>query len=113
MHVLSSPIQYMKLRRARRQQKRMALHMLSLSGVLRPGHVELRYAVSLASISAFRTQSPTIQHPAPHPTLLESKQHSVTPTMKQAWHWAQSLSSALVHLAKKPIAFQYGKQVHL
>ncbi|OGW51641.1 MAG: hypothetical protein A2V62_05245 [Nitrospirae bacterium RBG_19FT_COMBO_58_9] len=113
MHVLSSPIQYMKLRRARRQQKRMALHMLSLSGVLRPGHVELRYAVPLASISAFRTQSSTIQHQVTHPIRRESSEQSVMPTMKQAWQWAQNLSCALVYLAKKPIAFQYSKQVHL
>ena len=44
MHVLSSPIQYIKLRRAHKKQKRTALHMLALSGVVRPSHVELRYA---------------------------------------------------------------------
>ena len=43
MHVLSSLIQYTKLRRARKEQKRTALHMLAASGVVRLGHVELRY----------------------------------------------------------------------
>ena len=30
----------------RTRQKRKALHMLALSGVVRPSHVELRYAIS-------------------------------------------------------------------
>ena len=55
MHVLSSPIHYIRLRRARTKQKQTALHMLSLSGVLRPSHVELRYTTPIASITAFRT----------------------------------------------------------
>lgn len=109
MHVLSSPVQYIKRYRARRQQTETALQMLSLSGVLRPGHVELRYAVPLASISAFRMQSPAIQHPTKVPAQQEACGRIVTPTMKQAGQWAQSLSSALITLAKKPIVFQYGK----
>ena len=42
MHALSSPIQYIKLHRAHKKQKRTALHMLALSGVVRPSQVELR-----------------------------------------------------------------------
>ena len=57
MHVLSSPIQYIKLRRAHRKQKRTALHMLAVSGVVRPSHVELRYATPIARSAAFRRQS--------------------------------------------------------
>lgn len=43
MDVLSSLIHYTKLHRARKEQKRTALHMLAASGVVRPSHVELRY----------------------------------------------------------------------
>ena len=47
MRVLSSPIEYIKLRSAHKKQKRTALHMLALSGVVRPSHVELRYATPI------------------------------------------------------------------
>jgi hypothetical protein len=32
------------------QQKRKALHMLTLSGVVRPSHVELRYTIPLLKV---------------------------------------------------------------
>lgn len=45
----------------RTRQKRKALHMLTLSGVVRPSHVELRYAVSFLNSedqsSAFQEKS--------------------------------------------------------
>ena len=34
----------------RTRQKRKALRMLALSGVVRPGHVELRYAIPLMNV---------------------------------------------------------------
>lgn len=34
----------------RTRQKRKALHMLTLSGVVRPGHVELRYTIPLSMV---------------------------------------------------------------
>jgi hypothetical protein len=34
----------------RTRQKRKALHMLALSGVVRPSHVELRYAIPLLNL---------------------------------------------------------------
>lgn len=34
----------------RARQKRKALHMLALSGVVRPSHIELRYATPLLNI---------------------------------------------------------------
>ncbi len=103
MHVLSSPIQYIKLRRAHKKQKRTALRMLALSGVVRPSHVELRYATPIASITAFRAQPTVIGHPQTHPIPLTSWDHNTTFNMKQTRQWARSLSSSLVQLAKKPI----------
>ena len=50
MHVVSSPIQYIKLRRAHKKQKRIALHILAVSGVLRPSHIELRYEAPIANM---------------------------------------------------------------
>ena len=77
MHVLSSPIHYIKLRRAHKKQKRTALHMLALSGVVRPSHVELRYTTPIASITAFRTQPTAIEHPQTQPIPLPSWEHNM------------------------------------
>ena len=111
MHGLSSQIHYIKLRRARTKQKRTALHMLALSGVVRPSHVELRYATPIARITAFRAQPTAIEHPQTQPITLRSWDHNITLNMKQTWQWARSLSSAIVQLAKKPIVLQWSKQL--
>ena len=111
MHGLSSPIQYIKLRRAHKKQKRTALHMLALSGVVRPSHVEIRYATPIAGITAFRTQPTAIGHPQTHPIPLRSWDHNITLNMKQTRQWAHSLSSSLVQLAKKPILLRRTKQL--
>ena len=57
MHVLTSLIQYMKLRRVeskQKRQKRTVLHMLAASGVVRPSHIELRYTKPFARSTARR-----------------------------------------------------------
>lgn len=113
MHVLSSSIQYIKLHRARKKQKRTALHMLALSGVIRPSHVELRYATPIASITAFRAQPTAIGYPQTHPIPLPSWDHNTTFIMKQTRQWACSFSSSLVQLAKKPIQLRWTKQLDM
>ena len=45
--------------RERAQQKRKAIHMLALSGVVRPSHVELRYTVPLLKVGAWH-HSPAV-----------------------------------------------------
>jgi hypothetical protein len=56
--------------RARAKQKRNALHMMALSGVIRPSHVELRYGTPLRSFPALwqptttETSLPTERTPA-------------------------------------------------
>ena len=116
MHVLSSPIQYIKLRSAHKKQKRTALHMLALSGVVRPSHVELRYATPIASITAFRAQPTAIKHPQTQPTPSipsRSWDHNITLNMKQTRQWTRSLSSAIVQLAKQPVALRWTKQLDM
>ena len=113
MHVLSSPIHYIKLRRAHKKQKRTALHMLALSGVVRPSHVEIRYATPIASITAFRTQPPAIGHPQTHPIPLPSWDHDTTLNMKLTRQWTRDLSSSIVQLAKNPIVLRWTKQLDL
>ena len=48
----SMPLRQLGTYRARARQIRKALHMLALSGVVRPSHVELRYAISFVNIEA-------------------------------------------------------------
>ncbi|MBU6482656.1 MAG: hypothetical protein KGS09_19205 [Nitrospirae bacterium] len=111
MHTLSSSIHYIKLRRARKEQKRTALRMLTLSGVVRPSHVELRYAAPIASITALRAQPMATERPQSQPLPGRSCEHMITLNMTRAWQWTRSLSSSLVQLAKKPIALQWTKQL--
>ena len=113
MHDLSSPIQYIKLRRAHMKQKRTALRMLALSGVVRPSHVELRYATRVASVSAFRAQPTSIGDPQTHPVPLPSWDHNITLNMKQTQQWARSLSCSLVQLVQKPIQLRWTKQLDM
>jgi hypothetical protein len=43
MRILMSPFYYVRKKCARRRQVRKALQMLSVSGVVRPSHIEPRY----------------------------------------------------------------------
>lgn len=114
MHVLSSPIQHIKLRRAHKKQKRIALHMLAISGVVRPSHVELHYTAPIINgITASREQAATTGYPLTHPVPLQSWDHKITLNMKQTPQWGHSLSSAIVELAKKPILFRWARQLDL
>lgn len=47
-----------QIERARAKQKRKALQMLALSGVVRPGHIEPRYSVPLLKLKGF-SHAPT------------------------------------------------------
>ena len=113
MYVLFSPIQCIKLRRAHKKQKRTALHMLSLSGVVRPSHVEIRYAAPIAIITAARVQPTAMGYPLNHPLPLRSWDHNITLNMNQTWQWARNLSSTIVHLVKNPIVLRWTKQLDL
>jgi hypothetical protein len=111
MHAFSSTIQFIKLRRAHKKQKQTALHMLALSGVVRPSHVELRYSTPIASITAFRRQPTAIVDQQTHPVPLPSWDNNPTCNIKQTRQWARSLSSTIVQLANKPIVIRWTKQL--
>ena len=111
MHTLSSSIHYIKLRRASKEQKRTALRMLALSGVIRPSHVELRYAAPIAGITAFRAQPMATERPQSQPRPARSWEHMITLSMTRAWQRTRRLSSSLIQLAKKPIVLQWTKQL--
>jgi len=111
MHIFPSQMHYLALRGPHNKQKRTALQMLALSGVVRPSHVELRYATPITRIAAFRAQPTAIEHPQTQPIPLRSWEHTITLNMKQTWQWARSLSFDIVQLANKPIVLQSSKQL--
>ena len=115
MHVLSSSIESIKLRRAHKKQKRTALRMLALSGVVRSSHVELHYRtpMALAYMTTFRRLPTAIEHQQNYPLPLPSWDHDTTLNMKQSRQWAHNLSSSLVQLANKPILLRWTKQLDL
>jgi len=106
MHLLSSPIQYIKIRNANKTRTRTALSLLALSGVVRPSHIEIRYATSITTITALRKQPTAISHPQTQfiPVQSEDRTATFTFNMKQTQQWMHSFSSAIVQLTKKPIA---------
>jgi hypothetical protein len=113
MHVLSSSIESIKLRSAHKKQKQTALRMLALSGVIRPGHIELHYITPLAGMTAFRRLPNAIEHQQNYPLPLPSWDHDTTLNMKQTRQWARNLSSSLAQLVKKPIPLRWTKQLDL
>jgi hypothetical protein len=58
MRIFTSPLHYVRNKRARRRQVRTVLHMLSASGVIRPGHVEPRYFEPSSHVDALYRQKP-------------------------------------------------------
>ena len=59
MHLFTSPIRYVKKKWARRRQLQTVLHMLSVSGVVRPGHIEPRYFEPSSQVDAIYRQKTT------------------------------------------------------
>ena len=110
MYVFFSPIHYIKSRRTYFKQKRTALHMLALSGVVRPSHIELRYATSITSLTTFRTQPTAINHPQTSPIPLQSDSRNVALNIKQARQWTRNFSSVLVQLAKQPVVLPWSNR---
>ncbi len=66
-----------RTRRARAKQKRTALQMLALSGVVRPGYIEPRYSVPLIKLKELN-QTHTWERPAPVPPSTRLEQPSTT-----------------------------------
>ncbi len=113
MHVLSSSIESIMLRGAHKKQKRTALRMLALSGVLRSSHAELHYIAPIACMTAIRRLPTAIEHQQNDPLPLPSWDHDTTLSMKQLRQWARNLSSSLVQLANRPILRWWTKQLDL
>ena len=64
MRIFTSPIDRIRKQCARRKQVRTVLHMLSVSGVIRPGHIEPRYFETSSHVDAFYRQQTKRRQPA-------------------------------------------------
>lgn len=56
MRILTSPFHYVRKKRARRRQVQTVLHMLSVSGVIRPSHIEPRYFEASSHVDALNRE---------------------------------------------------------
>ena len=72
------PFESWRTRRIHAQQKRKALQMLALSGVVRPSDVELRYPIPLIKISGAHTppEARSSSYEQMAPSLAESSPQS-------------------------------------
>jgi hypothetical protein len=70
MTMFTSQIHFVKRHRARRRQVRKALQMLSVSGVVRPGHLETRYLAHPIRIDAIYSRTvQTVTVPFDEPSM--------------------------------------------
>lgn len=94
--------------RDRAKQKRTALRMMTLSGVIRPSHVELRYGTQPAISSASCRQPETAEIPlfieqAP----AHAWHHEIAAGTKQIWRWVRITSRTVMQQALKSIGPQW------
>ena len=64
MRIFTSPVDRIRKQCARRKQVRTVLHMLYVSGVIRPGHIEPRYSETSSQVDAFYRQQTKRRQPA-------------------------------------------------
>lgn len=82
------PLAQWRTYRDRARQKRKALRMLALSGVVRPSHVELRYPIPILKVGA--SNAPTYAKPTASARQSEPLQLSFSAMKtqgKQLFHW--------------------------
>ena len=78
-------------RRERKNQTRVALQLLALSGVVRPSHVELRYPTTVITGMGLYAQCSTSQHSLTHPFPRRSWASTITSHLKQTGQWVNNL----------------------
>lgn len=90
-----SPFQLGKTHRGRRKQVRKALYMLSVSGVVRPGHIETRYFAQTARIDAvYRRSDQPASIPPDKPMVLSSWRRPVKAKLARIRHLMGSFRPA-------------------
>ena len=91
MGIFTSSIVRMRKQRARRKQLRTVLHMLSVSGVIRPGHIEPRYFEASSHVDAFYRQ----QAKRPQAAAGASAKSQVSFDWTKLRHWVLTKPSPL------------------
>jgi len=95
MTMFTSPFHFVKTHRARRRQVRKALQMLSVSGVVRPGHVETRYLTHPARIDAiYRRGEQTVAVPLSETSMPSLLQRPITIELARISHFVEALHPA-------------------
>ena len=87
-------------RRSRVKQKRNALHLMTLSGVIRPGHIELRYGTQTPS---FHSSGQRSTLPAPPPFWNRDTQLGE----KEVRRGMRTTLQAVMELTRKPFGPQW------
>ena len=64
MRILTFPLHYVRKKQARRRQVRTVLHMLAVSGVIRPSHIEPRYFEPSSHVDALYRQNAKLASPS-------------------------------------------------
>lgn len=101
MRILMSPFYYVRTKRARRTQVCKALQMLSVSGVVRPSHIEPRYFEGATQVDALYRQEA-------RPIIIA---HA---TASQTWSWQRDVKIDLARIrqwvgAFRPARLQVGQ----
>jgi hypothetical protein len=95
-------------RRSRAKQKRNALHLMTLSGVIRPSHIELRYGTRTTGFPALGRHFTATEtaHSASHAPAL-SWYHDIQIGTKQIWQWMRIPLGSVMQSTRKPIGPQW------
>ena len=82
------PLAHWRSYRERARQKRKALHMLALSGVIRPSHIELRYTIPTLKAATTKMSLRTIPAGPPQPSIFHTEpSETVKPRGIQLLEW--------------------------
>ena len=97
--MFTSPFHFVRTHRARRRQVRKALQMLSVSGVVRPGHIETRYVAHPTRVDAiYHRTDQTVVVPLDDPSMPSLLQRSMTIELARIRHIVGTLRSARLQL---------------
>lgn len=101
MKILTAPFSYVQRQRARRKQVRKALQMLSVSGVVRPSHIEPRYFVHVPQTDALHRQADrrVVLSPA-KPMQAPIWQREIKIDLGRIRHWVAALRPARLQVGQ-------------
>lgn len=81
------PLAHWRTYRERARQKRNAIHMLALSGVVRPSHIELRYTTPILKVGTSKAYLCTMPAAIPQQSAPSHEFSIVRPQGKHLLQW--------------------------